>query len=79
MLNKTIDKLNNHNEQGWKYFQRWLKMGRKAYDENDKESFIIFLKMRDRELFYSSEKELEKVILLFQMGIIRFNLGGNLC
>ena len=75
MRDTTIDKLDNNNDKGWMYAQRWYKAGRKAYDENDKDSFIIFLRMRNRELFYLSEKELERVILLFQVGIVKFNLG----
>ncbi len=74
MINMTIDKYNNHNDKGWMYATRWYKSGKKAYENNDKDSFIVFLKMRERELFYLSEKELEKVILIMQLGLQKFNL-----
>lgn len=75
---KTYDKLDNHNELGWKQSQQWLRSGEKAIEENDKSSFIIFLNMRDREEFYLSENEIEnKVLPVFNRGIEKFKLGAK--
>ena len=77
-MERTYDKLDNHNELGWKYARQWLRSGKKAIREDDKSSFIIFLNMRDREQFYLSEKEIKNDVLpIFNRGIEKFKLGAK--
>jgi hypothetical protein len=72
---KGIDKYDNHNDTGWMRAKRWYRGLKKAYKENDKQSFLISLNMRDKELFFLSEKETDNVLILFNWGVKRFNLG----
>jgi hypothetical protein len=74
----NINIFDNHNDLGWQYAQRWLRAGEKAYKENEKDSFVIFLKMRERELFHliGDNKSNEKFLLLCELGLSKFNIGG---